>query len=81
MKTLNKIFLGLGMIGSIAAVIFGEKYGANLGTWGYVALIGFAALCALLLMAIPVIKFVKDNFDVEYDKESGLKIREQPEKV
>ncbi|MDR2412714.1 MAG: hypothetical protein LBD50_00700 [Rickettsiales bacterium] len=50
---------------------------AEFGTWGIVALIAAAALFAVLLMIIPLLKFLRENFDISFDKENGLKVSEQ----
>ncbi len=77
MKLIKQLFLGFGFLGCIAAIIVCARSGADLGQYGYIGLIATAALFALLLMVIPIAKFIKDNFKLSYDKENGLKVQEQ----
>lgn len=77
MKHISKIALTLTIFGCIAALIVGEIYNADFGTWGIVAIIAFAALC-LILLALP---YLTKKFKIEYSKESGLKITEEDDKI
>lgn len=73
MKHITKIGLILAMFGCIAALIVGEIYNADFGTWGVVAIVGLAALC-LIILALP---WITKKFKIEYSKEHGLKITEE----
>lgn len=77
MKYITKIGLIIALLGSIAALIVGEIYNANFGTWGFVGLIAVIALCLILLSFKPLLTFLKDNFDIEYSKKDGFKITEE----
>lgn len=73
MKYLSKIALTLIIFGCIAALIVGEIHNVDFGTWGLVAIVGFMALC-LVLIALP---WLTKKFDIEYTKKDGLKITEE----
>lgn len=70
---ITKIGLILAMFGCIAALIVGEIHNVDFGTWGVVAIIGFAALC-LIFLALP---WITKKFKIEYSKKDGLKITEE----
>ncbi len=76
MKYITKIGLIIGLLGCIAALIVGEIYNADFGTWGVVAIVALAALC-LIILALP---WVTKKFNIEYSKEHGLKITEDDNK-
>lgn len=73
MKYLSKIALTLIIFGCIAALIVGEMHNVDFGTWGLVAIVGFMALC-LVLIALP---WLTKKFNIEYTKKDGLKITEE----
>ena len=73
MKYITKIGLTIALFGCIAALIVGEIYNADFGTWGVVAIVALAALC-LIILALP---WVTKNFKIEYSKEHGFKITEE----
>lgn len=73
MKYLSKIVLTLIIFGCIAALIVGEIHNVDFGTWGLVAIVGFMALC-LVLIALP---WLTKKFNIEYTKKDGLKITEE----
>lgn len=73
MKYLSKIVLTLIICGCIATLIVGEIHNVDFGTWGLVAIVGFMALC-LVLIALP---WLTKKFNIEYTKKDGLKITEE----
>ena len=73
MKYISKIVLTLIIFGCIAALIVGEIHNVDFGTWGLVAIVGFMALC-LVLVALP---WITKKFNIEYTKKDGLKITEE----
>lgn len=73
MKYLSKIALTLIIFGCIAALIVGSIHNVDFGTWGLVAIVGFMALC-LIIMALP---YITKKFHIEYTKKDGLKITEE----
>lgn len=73
MKYLSKIALTLIIFGCIAALIVGEMHNVDFGTWGLVAIVGFMALC-LVIMTLP---YITKKFHIEYTKKDGLKITEE----
>lgn len=73
MKYISKIVLTLIIFGCIAALIVGEIHNVDFGTWGLVAVIGFMALC-LVIMVLP---YITKKFHIEYTKKDGLKITEE----
>lgn len=73
MKHISKIALTLTMFGCIAALIVGEIYNADFGTWGVVSIAAIIALC-LIILALP---WITKKFKIEYSKENGLKITEE----
>lgn len=73
MKYISKIVLTLIIFGCIATLIVGEIHNVDFGTWGLVAVIGFMALC-LVLIALP---WLTKKFNIEYTKKDGLKITEE----
>lgn len=77
MKYISKIGLMLVIFGCIAALIVGEIYNTDFGTWGLVGLIVIMALCLILLSFRSVLTFLKDNFNIEYSKKDGFKITEE----
>jgi hypothetical protein len=77
MRILNKIFLGLGLLGCVGALVAGILEKIEFGTWGIVALVAGAVVFAALMALPGIIKIATELFDVSYDKESGLKIREE----
>lgn len=79
MRISNRIVLSLMAFFSIAAIVLCGKYNANLGELGYTALVALAGLCILILTIIPIIKFVKNNFTINYD-DGALKVSEQDKK-
>jgi membrane protein YdbS with pleckstrin-like domain len=78
MKWINKIFLNLALVGTVAALVVGLFMKDDFGTWGLVALAAVIVVLALLLSLPHLLKFVTENFDVSYEKESGIKIKETP---
>lgn len=73
MKYLSKIALTLIIFGCIAVLIVGGAHNIDFGTWGLVAIVGFMALC-LVIMALP---YITKKFHIEYTKKDGLKITEE----
>lgn len=73
MKYISKIVLSLIIFGCIAALIVGEMHNVDFGAWGLVAIVGFMALC-LVIMALP---YITKKFNIEYTKKDGLKITEE----
>ena len=73
MKYISKIVLSLIIFGCIAALIVGEMHNVEFGTWGLVAIVGFMALC-LVIMVLP---YITKKFNIEYTKKDGLKITEE----
>lgn len=73
MKYISKIVLTLIIFGCIAALIVGEIHNVDFGSWGLVAIVGFMALC-LILVALP---WLTKKFNIEYTKKDGLKITEE----
>lgn len=73
MKYISKIVLTLIICGCIAALIVGEIHNVDFGSWGLVAIVGFMALC-LILVALP---WLTKKFNIEYTKKDGLKITEE----
>lgn len=73
MKYISKIVLTLIICGCIATLIVGEIHNVDFGTWGLVAIVGFMALC-LVLIALP---WLTKKFNIEYTKKDGLKITEE----
>lgn len=73
MKYIYKIVLSLIIFGCIAALIVGEIHNVDFGTWGLVAIVGFMALC-LVIMVLP---YITKKFNIEYTKKDGLKITEE----
>ena len=73
MKYISKIVLTLIIFGCIATLIVGGMHNVDFGTWGLVAIVGFMALC-LVLIALP---WLTKKFNIEYTKKDGLKITEE----
>jgi hypothetical protein len=73
MKYISKIVLTLIIFGCIATLIVGSVHNIDFGTWGLVAIVGFMALC-LVLVALP---WLTKKFNIEYTKKDGLKITEE----
>lgn len=73
MKYISKIVLTLIIFGCIATLIVGEIHNVDFGAWGLVAIVGFMALC-LVLVALP---WLTKKFNIEYTKKDGLKITEE----
>lgn len=77
MKWLTKIGLVLGLLGCVAGLILCAINHVDFGTWGIVAFVAGIALFGLLLSGRAMISYLKDNFDIEYSKKDGLKLREE----
>jgi hypothetical protein len=77
MKWLTKIGLVLGLSGCVAGLILCAINHVDFGTWGIVAFVAGIALFGLLLSGRAIISYLKDNFDIEYSKKDGLKLREE----
>jgi hypothetical protein len=77
MKWLTKIGLVLGLLGCVAGLILCAINHVDFGTWGIVAFVAGIALFGLLLSGRAIISYLKDNFDIEYSKKDGLKLREE----
>lgn len=77
MKWLTKIGLVLGLLGCVAGLILCAINHVDFGAWGIVAFVAGIALFGLLLSGRAIISYLKDNFDIEYSKKDGLKLREE----
>lgn len=77
MKWLTKIGLVMGLLGCVAGLILCAINHADFGTWGIVAFVAGIVIFGLLLSGRAIISYLKDNFDIEYSKKDGLKLREE----
>lgn len=76
MKYFNKIFLGLGLLGCVGALFIGLFMKDDFGTWGLVAMAVAIVVLGLLLSLPYLIKLIAEQFEVSYDKEKGLTVKE-----
>lgn len=77
MKWLTKIGLIFGLLGCIAGLVLCAINHVDFGTWGIVAFVAGIALFGILLSGRAIISYLKENFDIEYSKKDGLKLREE----
>jgi hypothetical protein len=77
MKWLTKIGLVMGLLGCVAGLILCAINHVDFGTWGIVAFVAGIVVFGLLLSGRAIISYLKDNFDIEYSKKDGLKLREE----
>lgn len=80
MKYLTKIGLILGLLGCVAGLILCAINHVEFGTWGIVAFVAGIVAFGILLSWRGVISYLKENFDIEYSKQDGFKLKEQNEK-
>lgn len=77
MKWLTKIGLVIGLLGCVAGLILCAINHVDFGTWGIVAFVAGIVIFGVLLSGRAIISYLKDNFDIEYSKKDGLKLREE----
>ena len=80
MKYLTKIGLILGLLGCIAGLILCAINHVDFGAWGVVAFVAGMVLFGLMLSWRGIISYLKENFDIEYSKKDGFKLKEQNDK-
>ena len=76
MKYLTKIGLIIGLMGCIAGLVLCAINHIDFGTWGIVAFVAGIVFFGFLLTWRSMLTYLKENFDIEYNKKDGFKITE-----
>lgn len=77
MKWLTKIGLIIGLMGCVAGLVLCAINHIDFGTWGIVAFVAGIAFFGFLLTWRSMLTYLKENFDIEYNKKDGFKITEE----
>lgn len=77
MKYINKALILVGLLGCVVGLILCAYNHVDFGTWDIPAFVGGIVFFGALSMWRPILVFLDDRFDIEYNKKDGLKVTER----
>lgn len=80
MKYLNKLITTLGLLGCIAGLVLCAYNHVDFGTWDIPAFMVGIVFFGILSVWRPILTWIDNNFDIEYTKEGGWKVKETKDK-
>lgn len=77
MKYINKLIAFIGMLGCIAGLILSITHEVELGSWGISSFILGIVFFGIMSSWRGILTWFDNNFDIEYNKAEGLKVKER----